>query len=253
MRKLTFGLSGWSIRNSFLSFLCWIVRWKTVMHFAIAIFSSVVFWNTLHISVVMYFGFFGILHYIQKHFQVKFPLNFINVRDLWSYVPFTILGGPTERVFVAIPLFRLKGWYGFPSRWSLETFTNITHRLRVYNNHCVFHGLPHFGDELLSAQLLSPPTSPSFQTTTGRGWLVDLWTLRVCNIFPAIPIVVLPIIAGLISQAPFHSVVHVRDDLNDKSKQDADIERFVEQRATTLLQGLLILITTNPPIWGLIP
>ena len=141
------------------------------------------------------------LYYIQKHFQVKFPLNFINVRDSSLYVLVTILGRPTERAFIAISLFRLKGWYGFPSRWLLETVSshhsNITHRLRVYNNHCVFHSLPHFGGELLSAQLLSPTTSPSFQTTMRRGSLVNLWTPRVGNIFLTIPFVILPIITGI--------------------------------------------------------
>jgi len=32
----------------------------------------------------------------------------------------------------------------------------------------VFTAFPHFGDELLSTQLLSLPTSPSFQTTRGE-------------------------------------------------------------------------------------
>lgn len=54
-----------------------------------------------------------------------------------------------------------------------------------------FTAFPHFGGELGSTTLLNLPTSPSFQTTTGRGWLVNFWNLGVGNIFLAIPFAVL--------------------------------------------------------------
>ena len=54
-----------------------------------------------------------------------------------------------------------------------------------------FTGFPHFGGELDNTGLLNLPTSPTFQTTTGRGWLVNFWTLGVGDIFLAIPFAVL--------------------------------------------------------------
>ena len=54
-----------------------------------------------------------------------------------------------------------------------------------------FTGFPHFGGELTRTQLLDLPTSPAFETTTGRGWLVNFWTLGVGNIFLAIPFAIL--------------------------------------------------------------
>jgi boron transporter len=54
-----------------------------------------------------------------------------------------------------------------------------------------FTRFPHFGGELSITQLLNLPTSPAFETTTGRGWLVNFWTLGVGNIFLAIPFAVL--------------------------------------------------------------
>lgn len=49
-----------------------------------------------------------------------------------------------------------------------------------------FTAFPHFGGELGTTVLLNLPTSPSFQTTTGRGWLVDFWNIGVANVFLAI-------------------------------------------------------------------
>ena len=54
-----------------------------------------------------------------------------------------------------------------------------------------FSAFPHFGGELRSTQLLNLPTSPTFETTTGRGWLVDFWNIGVGNIFLAIPFAIL--------------------------------------------------------------
>jgi boron transporter len=54
-----------------------------------------------------------------------------------------------------------------------------------------FTGFPHFGGELRDTELLDLPTSPSFQTTTGRGWLVNFWTIGVGNVFLAIPFAIL--------------------------------------------------------------
>lgn len=54
-----------------------------------------------------------------------------------------------------------------------------------------FTGFPHFGGELKSTQLLNLPTSPSFQTTTGRGWFVDFWNIGVSHVFLAIPFAIL--------------------------------------------------------------
>jgi len=54
-----------------------------------------------------------------------------------------------------------------------------------------FTAFPHFGGELGSTTLLNLPTSPSFQTTTGRGWLVDFWNIGVGNVFLAIPFAIL--------------------------------------------------------------
>jgi len=54
-----------------------------------------------------------------------------------------------------------------------------------------FTAFPHFGGELRSTDLLTLPTTQSFHTTTGRGWLVDFWTLGVGNIFLAIPFALL--------------------------------------------------------------
>src|ERR1700694_2832507 len=49
-----------------------------------------------------------------------------------------------------------------------------------------FSGFPHFGGELTATRLLHLPTSPSFQTTTGRGWFVDFWNIGVSYVFLAI-------------------------------------------------------------------
>jgi len=54
-----------------------------------------------------------------------------------------------------------------------------------------FTAFPHFGGELRSTQLLNLPTSPAFETTTGRGWLVDFWNIGVGNVFLAIPFAIL--------------------------------------------------------------
>jgi hypothetical protein len=54
-----------------------------------------------------------------------------------------------------------------------------------------FSAFPHFGGELESTQLLNLPTSPSFQTTTGRAWLVTFWDIGIGNIFLAIPFAIL--------------------------------------------------------------
>lgn len=54
-----------------------------------------------------------------------------------------------------------------------------------------FTAFPHFGGELESTILLYLPTSPSFQTTTGRGWLVDFWNIGVASVFLAIPFAIL--------------------------------------------------------------
>jgi hypothetical protein len=54
-----------------------------------------------------------------------------------------------------------------------------------------FTAFPHFGGELGSTTLLNLPTSPSFQTTTGRGWLVNFWNLGVGYVLLAIPFAVL--------------------------------------------------------------
>lgn len=54
-----------------------------------------------------------------------------------------------------------------------------------------FTAFPHFGGELRTTDLLTLPTTQSFHTTTGRGWLVDFWTLGVGNIFLAIPFALL--------------------------------------------------------------
>ena len=50
--------------------------------------------------------------------------------------------------------------------------------------------------------------------------------------------------------------MRVRENSNEKNKQEVYIERVVEQRVTNLSQGLLILITMSPPllhVLGLIP
>jgi boron transporter len=54
-----------------------------------------------------------------------------------------------------------------------------------------FSAFPHFGGELRTTQLLNLPTSPTFETTTGRGWLVDFWNIGVGNVFLAIPFAIL--------------------------------------------------------------
>lgn len=54
-----------------------------------------------------------------------------------------------------------------------------------------FSAFPHFGGELRGTQLLNLPTSPTFETTTGRGWLVDFWNIGVGNVFLAIPFAIL--------------------------------------------------------------
>jgi boron transporter len=54
-----------------------------------------------------------------------------------------------------------------------------------------FTAFPHFGGELATTVLLNLPTSPSFKTTTGRGWLVDFWNIGVGNVFLAIPFAIL--------------------------------------------------------------
>lgn len=54
-----------------------------------------------------------------------------------------------------------------------------------------FTGFPHFGSELARTQLLNLPTSPAFQTTTGRGWFVDFWNMGVGDVFLAIPFAIL--------------------------------------------------------------
>jgi boron transporter len=54
-----------------------------------------------------------------------------------------------------------------------------------------FTAFPHFGGELRTTQLLNLPTSPTFETTTGRGWLVDFWNIGVGNVFLAIPFAIL--------------------------------------------------------------
>ena len=51
-------------------------------------------------------------------------------------------------------------------------------------------------------------------------------------------------------------MIRVREDPNEKNKQEAYVERVVEQRVTNLSQGLLILITMSPPllhVLGLVP
>ena len=50
----------------------------------------------------------------------------------------------------------------------------------------LFTGFPHIG-QMVNTHLMSLPVNQAFHTTTGRGWLVEFWTLSAEDVFTAIP------------------------------------------------------------------
>jgi len=161
------------------------------MHYGIAILNGVVFLKYVTRFSCDVFGFYVCAIYIQKGVQVCF----LSCRLRQVLVSQFEAGQSSGYLSIAIALLVLIVGMSFQVIGRSKLFR---HAVRIFLTDygtiltiVFFTGFPHFGGELKSTQLLTLPTSPAFETTTGRGWLVDFWTLSVGNIFLAIPFAVL--------------------------------------------------------------
>lgn len=179
------------------------------MHFAIAILNGVVFLKYVTRFSCDVFGFFVCCIYIQKGVQVPLrnshsPTSSAHCETLGLssadgggkvLVSQFSAGQASGYLSIAISLLVLIVGMGLQIIGRSHLFR---HTIRVIITDygtiltiVFFTAFPHFGGELGSTTLLSLPTSQAFHTTTGRGWLVNFWTLGVGDIFLALPFAIL--------------------------------------------------------------
>ena len=160
----------------YFQFMAWISLWAMVFHFILAITNSS---NALRYVTRMscdVFGLFVQVVYCQKGVQILIAQ--FEAGDASAFLSIAI----ALMVFVVGFIIKAAG--------HSKLFKHLVRLVLVdYSTVATvifFTGFSHIG-RMANTDLLTLPVTQAFRTTSGRGWLVDFWTLPPTDIFTALP------------------------------------------------------------------